>query len=86
MGNIPFAVSSSESEYSDEEIEFSGSTETGTGTDNREKKDLESFFDSLLDGIVRNAVESVEMRKKENEGKTLNYIFFNYRKLKQACQ
>ena len=74
MGNIPLASSSSESESSDGETELSGSTDTGT--DFREKREFESFVDSLLDGIVRNAVESVEMKKKESEGKTFTFNTF----------
>jgi hypothetical protein len=79
MGNIPLESStSSESDFSDDgEMELSESikndfrekVEKVDKSEKAEKAEIESFFDSLLEGIVRNAVEIAELRKEESKGK-----------------
>jgi hypothetical protein len=80
MGNIPLeSSSSSESDFSDDcEMELSESikndfrekAEKPEKVDKSEKVEIESFFNSLLEGIVKNAVERAELRKDDSKGKT----------------
>jgi polyribonucleotide nucleotidyltransferase len=81
MGNIPLeSSSSSESDFSDDgEMELSESikndfrekVDKSEKSEKAEKTEIESFFNSLLEGIVKNAVESSELRKDESKGKTV---------------
>jgi polyribonucleotide nucleotidyltransferase len=75
MGNIPLeSSSSSESDFSDDcEMELSESIKNHfrEKSEKAEKVEIESFFNSLLEGIVKNAVESSELRKDESKGKTV---------------
>ena len=77
MGNIPLESStSSESDFSDDgEMELSESIkndfrEKVDKSEKAEKVEIESFFNSLLEGIVKNAVERAELRKEDSKGKT----------------
>ncbi len=81
MGNIPLeSSSSSESDFSDDcEMELSESikndfrekVDKSEKVEKSEKAEIESFFNSLLEGIVKNAVEIAELRKEESNGKIL---------------